>query len=445
MLSEEYLSRLREHGTRPALVDGSVTLTYAQLGAAIEEAVARIDAQGVPRGSTVALDGPVAPDLLVDLLALIGRGDVVVPLGDVDVPARTRRMTITGADALLSAGGAAVHQPKSAPPELISQLRAAGEGGLILFTSGSTGEVKASCHALPRLLERFRRPRAPLRTLLFLLVDHIGGLNTLLSVLASGGCAVLLGARNAEGVAAAIERHAVECLPTTPTFLRMLLISGEHRRHDLSALKLITYGTEPMPALLLDELRRTFPGVRLKQTYGLTETGILGTRSEAADGTWLEVGGDGWETRIVDGELWLRGPTTMLGYLNAQSPIDAEGWLNTHDLVELRGDQIRILGRKADLINVGGRKVHPGEVERVIAELANVLDVTVSSRRNAILGQVVAATVVLADPEDPDEFEERLRHHCREQGLEPHKIPAVVSYAAAPAATPRMKKMRERS
>ena len=152
----------------------------------------------------------------------------------------------------------------------------------------------------------------------------------------------------------------MQLLPTTPTFLRMLLISGAYKKYDLGSLELITYGTEPMPTATLESLHAAFPGVRLKQTYGLTEVGILPTKSEQDDSLWLAVGGPGYETKIVDNVLWIRAQMAMVGYLNAPSPFDADGWFNTGDVVEQKGDYIRFMGRKSEIINVGGEKVFPG-------------------------------------------------------------------------------------
>ena len=103
----------------------------------------------------------------------------------------------------------------------------------------------------------------------------------------------------------------------------------------------------------------------------------------------------------LDGDaLWLRSQTAMLGYLNAPSPFDEDGWYNTHDVVEVDGPYVRILGRTTELINVGGQKVYPSEVESALLELHNVSDVTVWGEANPVTGQVVAARVSLAQPED---------------------------------------------
>src|SRR5262249_44563982 len=157
----------------------------------------------------------------------------------------------------------------------------------------------------------------------------------------------------------------------------------------------ITYGTEPMPESTLSRVAHAFPGVALQQTYGLTELGILRSKSRGPDSLWVRVGGEGFGTRIVDGRLWIRTASAMLGYLNAPSPFDAEGFFDTGDQVEVDGDWLRILGRKSDIINVGGSKVYPARVESVLLELDNVADVVVTGEPNPITGQIVAATVRL--------------------------------------------------
>jgi long-chain acyl-CoA synthetase len=262
----------------------------------------------------------------------------------------------------------------------------------------------------------------------------------MLHTLAHGGALIISDDRRPETVARAIERHRVELLPTTPTFLRMLLISGAGGRHDLSSLRLITYGTEPMPKSTLDALERALPGVRLKQTYGVTEVGVLSTRSRSGS-LWLEIGGLGCDTRVVDGVLWVRSDTAMLGYLDAPSPFDGEGWYNTRDVVEVDGPYVRILGRAIDVINVGGQKVYPSEVESVLLEMDNVGDATAWGERNPVTGQVVAARVSLNQPEDATSFERRLHRFCRAR-LAPYKVPVVIEIVEGAHHGERFKKVR---
>ena len=120
-----------------------------------------------------------------------------------------------------------------------------------------------------------------------------------------------------------------------------------------------------MPENTLERIHELLPGVRLQQTYGLSEVGILRSKSKSSDSLWVKVGGEGFETRIVDGMLEIKARSAMLGYLNAPSPFTNDGWLKTGDVVEQDGEYIRILRRDSEIINVGGEKVYPAEVERV--------------------------------------------------------------------------------
>ena len=190
-------------------------------------------------------------------------------------------------------------------------------------------------------------------------------------------------------------------------------------------------------------VREVLPQVRFKQTYGLSELGILPTQSRNSGSVWLKLGNTGFEHKIVDGVLWIRSPSAMLGYLNAPSPFDADGWFNTQDLVERDGEYIRILGRKSELINVGGEKVHPTEIENVLLQLDNVKDVTVRGQPNPITGEVVAAKITPLVPEDPDALKRRVRQFCREQ-LERYKMPAVIDVVVEDHYGERFKKSRNR-
>lgn len=144
---------------------------------------------------------------------------------------------------------------------------------------------------------------------------------------------------------------------------------------------------------------------------------------------------------MVDDILWIRSESAMLGYLNAKAPFTDDGWFITGDAVEVDGEYFKILGRKSELVNVGGEKVYPAEVESVILELPNIIDVTVSGKRNAITGQVVVAKVVVGQSESPAEVSARVRKHCRERLL-PFKVPAVVEVTDESLHSDRFKKRR---
>jgi acyl-coenzyme A synthetase/AMP-(fatty) acid ligase len=223
----------------------------------------------------------------------------------------------------------------------------------------------------------------------------------------------------------------------------MILMDGGHERYDLSSLKLISYGTEVMPDSILARIHAVLPSVALHQMYGLTEVGVMRSTSTEPNTRWVRVGGDGFETKVEDGTLRVRSPYAMLGYLNAPSPIDADGWMDTRDRVEVRGDEIIILGRDTDLINVGGEKVYPAEIEAVLLDMPNVIDATVFGARNPITGSVVGARLVLREPEELAELRRRVREFC-EPRLARYKLPIKIEIADGPDVSERYKKLRPR-
>jgi len=402
--------------------------------------------RGCSGGSVVSVEGDYGADSIGLFLAVANARSVVVPLSS-DVAQYHERFVET-AEVEWRVSTSSGPEParvtrtgRTASHGLYQELRRREHPGLVLFSSGSTGAHKAAVHDVSLLLEKFRTPRHRRRTLVFLLLDHIGGVNTLLYTLANGGAVVVPPDRTPAGVCAAIARHQVELLPTSPTFLNLLLLSGEHARHDLRSLSLITYGTEPMPQSTLDRLVQAFPGTEFLQTYGLTEIGILRSKSRDKGSLWVQVGGEDFETKVVDGRLWVRAKSAMLGYLNAPSPIDAEGFLDTGDLVEVDGPWIRFLGRKSDIINVGGLKVYPAEVENLLLQMDNVEDVSVRGEPNPITGQIVAATVRLRAPETPAAFKVRMRQFCADR-LANWKVPARVRFTDDPVHSARFKRVR---
>lgn len=407
-----------------------------------------IDRNRIPPGTVVALEGDFSPNGIALFLALLGRRCVLVPLSSTVGPqmeefkniAETERSFVLDEKDDVNI----VCHPRNASHRLYQELRRSCHPGLVLFSSGSTGGSKAVVHDMVRVLAKFKVSRRPFRAITFLLYDHIGGVNTMLHILSNGGCAVTVADRSPDTVLAAISRHQVEVLPTSPTFVNLLLLTEAYDRHDVSCLKTVTYGTEPMPMATLRRFHRLFPGVRLLQTYGLSELGILRSKSKSSDSLWMKLGGEGFETKVVDGVLAIKAESAMLGYLNAPSPFTADGWFLTGDLVETNGEYLKILGRTSESINVGGQKVHPVEVESVIQEMDNVAEATAFAEPNSIVGQVVCARVRLVREEDSREFSRRLRKYCLER-LERHKVPVKVTVDEAPQHSPRMKKSRQKT
>lgn len=399
----------------------------------------------ISAGAVVAIEADFSPNSVALFLALIERGAILVPLTSSVAAQRGELLEVAQVEWVVNIDAqdvaTATRCERTAQHEFYTRLRTAKHPGLVLFSSGSTGKSKGAVHDMCGILEKFHVPRHRLRTISFLLYDHIGGINTMLYTLSNHGCLVTVQDRTADGVLTAVERHRVELLPTSPTFLNMVLMSEAYSRHDLSSLRTVTYGTEPMPESTLQRLHALFPNLQLVQTYGLSEVGILRSKSKSSDSLWVKIGGEGFETRVVDGILEIKARSSMLGYLNAPSPFTADGWFVTGDEVEVDGEYLRILGRKSEIINVGGQKVYPAEVEGVIEEMPGVSDAAVYGERNPITGQIVCVNVSLHADEAPADFSRRLKQYCRER-LELFKIPVKVRVVDRAQHGGRFKKMR---
>lgn len=405
----------------PMIIRGDEVMTFEDVFNARD-----IDVSMVKPGEVVALVGDFEAATINALLSLVDRQAVIAPLSPELEPSFPYFFEVAGVDWLISRKGAERVRPQMLAHPMLDELRARGHGGLILFSSGTTGRPKAILHDFSAFLARFRTPRPALKTLNFLLFDHIGGINTLFHTMFNKGQVVIPSGRTPEAVIADISRHDVELLPTTPTFLRMLLLSGllESTMGRLSALKVVTYGTEPMDEATLQRLCEQLPGVDFRQTYGMSELGILRIKSRARDSLWMSVGGEGVTTRVrpEDNVLEIASATRMMGYLNAPDPF-TDGWYDTGDVVETDGQWIKIIGRSKQIINVGGIKILPTEVERVALLHPEVVRAKAAGAKNPITGQHVEVTLELA----PDatarlpEFRKHFAAHLQE-AVCPHRI-----------------------
>jgi len=428
-----------------AFVDRGRTVTYGALLAETDAAGAWAAGAGVAPGDPVVVLGDYSPEVFALLLALLRRRAIVVPvtgeslveLGTVVELSEAAWVVDTrGPERTIRATGTQAGHP------LIRGLASRGVPGLILFSSGSTGRPKAILHDMAAVLAKFRRPGTPITAIAFLMLDHFGGINTIFSILGGSGTVVTVEDRSVLTICRAIEANRVEVLPTTPSFLNLLIRSGVLARFDLGSLRKITYGTEVMPQQTLDRVRAAFPGVVLQQTYGLSELGVLRSRSREDGSLWVRIGGEGFETKVLDGILWIRSEYAMVGYLNAPSGFDGDGWFNTEDRVEVDGEWVRILGRDSDLINVAGQKVYPAEVEQAILALPNIRDVAVFGEPHPLLGNAVVARVVTETPESAADLKIRIRTACAAE-LAAFKLPTRVLLAdEADLYSVRLKKRR---
>jgi len=444
----QFMGKLHAYASLQCLQDADRCYTYSDLLDEFRRWTVHLDALKVEPTEVVGLRADFSLHAFAALLALLSRRAVAALLP------RNRDLESYLADAnaalfldLHTDGTYECRRRGSVTPGhlLLEKLRDSGDGGIVLFTSGSTSRPKAALQSTERFLRKYHMPGRRFRTLAFLLFDHIAGLDTLFYTLASGGSLILTRHRDPPSILQLIETHRVEVLPASPSFLRLLCGTNDTRQRDLSSLQIITYGSEPMDARTLARLSERLPNLQLSQKYGTTETGSPRCISKGNDSLWVRFNDAAVETKIVQGMLWIRSESTILGYLNAPSPLDEDGWYCTADLVDVDGEWLRFRGRASETINVGGEKVSPPEVEHAILELDFVREVAVRGEAHPLLGQVVTARVVLTDGNTlpPREAVTRIWQHCRKR-LASYKAPVKVDVIQNGLVDDRQKIIRNR-
>jgi acyl-CoA synthetase (AMP-forming)/AMP-acid ligase II len=431
---------------RIAFIHEGHEVSYGNVAASIDTFYKRVQEAGISSGDTVVVMGDYSPDVFCMILALCRNGSIVIPLTRTSVVEESVALAVSGCEWYLEFDASCrdatiAHRGLKINNTLLNEFRQRSSPGMVLFSSGSTGKPKGILHDFNQVVEKFRKQRSPVVAIPFLMIDHFGGINTILAITSSLGTVVTVADRSVANICAAVEKYKVELLPATPSFLTLMMVSHLASKYDLSSLTRITYGTEVMPQSTLDRVRARFPGVNLLQTYGLSEVGVLRSQSREDGSLWVRVGGEGFQTKVVDGVLWIKSQYAMVGYLNAPSEFDAEGWFNTQDQVEVDGDYFRILGRVTDLINVAGQKVYPAEVESVILEIENVHDVAVFGEKHSMLGNIVVAKIVLIEPEAVESVKKRVRHACLGK-LSAFKVPTKVIVTEDVLHSSRQKKIR---
>ncbi|MDD3138161.1 MAG: fatty acid--CoA ligase family protein [Lachnospiraceae bacterium] len=417
--------RFLEYGNKKAVYWNDTYISYNELYKKVDEWHEFFKYNNIPIGSVCAILGDFSPSIAALFFALMEHKCILVPFTK-DVKDIEEFKNIANVEVVFSFNmddsfsyERLVANNKN---ELIKKQINNGKSGLVVFSSGSTGKPKGILQDCENVMNKFLKPRKAWKTILFLMMDHFGGFNTFLSVFAYGGLAVCLKNHSVEEVCKTVEVTQADLLPTTPTFLNLLLASNCYKKYNLQSIKLITYGTEMMNETTLLKIRNILPDARLKQTYGLSELGVLRSKTDDENTTWLKVGGEEFKLKIIDNILWIKAESNMIGYLNAPNPFDEDGWFCTGDEVEQKGEYIRFLGRKSEIINVGGQKVFPAEVEAVILQDDNIDEATVYGKKHPIMGNIVAARVSLKEKEDIKKLSLRVRKLCS-QKLDKYKIP----------------------
>jgi acyl-coenzyme A synthetase/AMP-(fatty) acid ligase len=322
-------------------------------------------------------------------------------------------------------------QPNDLAPPPSDADRVATEW--ILFTSGTTGAPKMVVHTCETLVGPVERARAIGQGAVwstFYDIRRYGGLQMLLRALVGGGSMVLSNLREPPGeYLGRAAANRVTHISGTPSHWRRALMSPAAR--DIRP-RYVRMSGEVADQAIIDRLRAFYPDATVAHAFASTEAGVAFDVDDGQAGfpAHLITEDAPVALRIEDGSLRIRSSRTAIGYLgdNAPSLLDADGFVDTGDMIEQRGDRCFFAGRREGIINVGGLKVHPEEIEAVINRHPDVQMSLVRGRANPITGAIVVAEVVrksTATTGVSDTIKEEILSLCR-SAFPPYKVPASI-------------------
>jgi acyl-coenzyme A synthetase/AMP-(fatty) acid ligase len=408
---------LRELAGRSVLIATSEQLTTG---------LALIELDGVARRITL-----LPPDMRTEYLpAIVARAGVDVLATDIDL----KNFASLGVPRIVNCNQVIT------PAAPVSIERRATEW--VLFTSGTTGMPKMVVHSLEGLTAAIKRRDKPDPFIIwgtYYDIRRYGGLQIFFRAIIDGGSLIISNAHEtAADHLARLGKLGVTHMTGTPSHWRRALMTPNANAISPQYCRL---SGEIADQAILDALHAAYPQAKIGHAYASTEAGVGFTVDDMRAGFPASMLGDNSyvKMKVVDDTLRIRSTGAATKYLGEDSgPLtDAEGYIDTGDIVELRGDRYYFVGRKGGIINVGGLKVHPEEVEAVINRHPDVRMSLVYPRKNPITGAVVAADVVLREnPELPatdpraGTLRRDLLHHCRDN-LAQHKVPVTIRFVPA--------------
>ncbi|KAJ8504104.1 hypothetical protein OPV22_004990 [Ensete ventricosum] len=433
---------------QPALVDAATgaAVSYPDFLARIRNLATALRAgAGVSRGDVAFVLSPAGLDVPVLYLALLSIGAVVSPANPLSAPSEiAHQIRLSNPSLAFATTATASKLPAYLPTILLDSPRfrsfisadaaaaapqqpvevRQSDVAAILYSSGTTGRVKGVAlthrnfvaltvanHALTREAEDELPPVALFTIPLF----HVFGFMMALRAVVLGETIVLMERFDFGAMLRAVERYRVTYMPVSPPLVVAMAKSDEAARRDLSSLRVLGCGGAPLGRDVAERFAARFPQVEIVQGYGLTEStgGVAGTRTPEESKVFGSTGrlGPNTEAKIVDpttgealgpgqrGELWVRGPTIMEGYVGdaeaTAATLDSEGWLKTGDLCYFDDNGfLFIVDRLKELIKYKAYQVPPAELEQILVSYPGIADAAVIPYPDEEAGQIPMAFVV---------------------------------------------------
>jgi len=428
-LPELFAERAARNPERPALISGATTITYGTLQARVWGIAAGLAQSDFGRGDVLGLWAPNTPEWLGVALGAMAAGGAVTGVSPLAADRELIAQLIDSGASVLVTVPELEERARGAAPDAVRVTTPAAllrDGGLpaaprpddlalLPYSSGTTGLPKGVMLTHVNLVASVRqvgsRVRLSERDVVIAVApfSHIMGFAvTGVVPLCSGATLVTMPRFDFEHLLELVARHRVTVLVVPPPVMRALATAPV--RHDLSSVELVLSGGAPLSAECHEAVAARLPHAAVGQGYGLTETSVgvavADRDSGSVPGSVGRVLPD-TELRIVDGELWARGPQNTRGYLGRPDAtaalIDRNGWLHTGDAGRVDADgNVWIVDRLKELIKVNGHQVAPAELEGLLATHPLVADAAVVGRPDPERGESPVALVVARDEVDPE-------------------------------------------
>jgi acyl-CoA synthetase (AMP-forming)/AMP-acid ligase II len=452
-----------ERPSAPAIAFQGQVFSWRELQDRVLKTAYGLKQRGVSRGDVVAVQLPNLPEFIVSYFAIGRLGAVTctlhMPYRGAEVATLMRHsgarlaICMPQAKEMFEGRGIAYSEIDDSKRLEIDWEPDAADPFLLLYTSGTTAAPKGVVHPYRTMLGngRLGAPEHRLsekdRILCPAPFSHLYGLYSLHCAFAVGACTVLLPAFKPDDLAVTVEKQRPTALWTAPAHMAACRAAGLFDKHDWSSLKLAIVSGSMAPPQLMHHVFEKLPGCAVTQLWGMTElqAGLYTRPGDPFEMSATTAGrpSPGTEARVSeDGELQVRGPLLFSGYFNNEeanhAAFTSDGWFRSGDLAEARGEYFAITGRSKDIINRGGVKFNPADVEMLLDSHPRILQSAIVPIPDPVLGERACAFAVLKRGDQPVTLEQ-LCAYLLEKNIAKNKLPERLVIVAEMPLTPTRK------